>query len=144
MSYIWSNLDVIKIKLVNNTWHANAPTIPPYFILWVNSMHILRQLVDIFRLSIATHKTKTRYIGTIFSRKTIKNNRSECLANVLPQKLTVTARTMTRTITDIDSKRYLIRYFLENDSGVNVFHTDTCLRFNRLQLLSRIVLIEST
>ena len=84
-------------------------------------MNKLSQLPYIFRFSISTHKSNTGHIITIFFNKPHDSVCCQRISDVFPKILTMTTRTSAWTTRNIDSKSYLIGYFLKNDACIYVF-----------------------
>ena len=52
-----SYLDVVEVLFVDDMWHPQASTVPCHMELWMVLVDVLSQLVDGFRIGVATHET---------------------------------------------------------------------------------------
>ena len=98
-------------------------------------MDIHRQLINSPGISIAAHKRNTGDVVAKLVNKRINGIRIERKADILPQVMAMAARTMTRAVGNINGQRHLVRYFLKDNAGIDVFqHGSPCTLANGFRL----------
>ena len=118
---IRTDLDVIEIALVHHRRNPDSSAIPRDLEARMLTMHVLRQLVDIFRFGITSHEAHASDIVAIFADELIDGWRRQRLTYVGPQILAMTSRTSAWAIGDVDGERHLIRNLLKDDSCIDIF-----------------------
>ena len=127
---VGADLDVVEVILVDGRGDDGAATVPSYAQLGIFLVDVLCQLVDTFRITVATHEGDAGEAGATLANKIIDGFGVQRQANVFPKVMAVTPRTVTRAIGDVNCQCHFVGYFLKNDSCVNVFQHDLSLRMS--------------
>ncbi len=122
MSDIGAHLDVVEVVPAHGGWYAYASAIPRHLVLGIVLMDVFCQVVDVGWIGISSHETNAGDVGAVVSDEAVDDIRCELLANVLPQVAAMATWAMARAVGDVDGERHLVRYFLKDDSRINVFH----------------------
>ena len=118
---IWPYLDVVEIGLVDSRGDAHPSAVPRHLVLRVLLVDVLRQHVHPLGVAVAPHEGDTGDVSSVLIDKGIDGIGVQRQADVLPEIMAVTARTVTRATGDIDGQCHLVGYLLKHDAGVNVF-----------------------
>ena len=113
-------LDVVEIGLIDYRRNAQATAVPSHMELRMELVDILSQRIDSLRIGITTHKGNAGDVGTILVDELIDGICVQGKPDILPKVMTVTARTMTRTIGYVDSQCRLVGYLLEHNACIDV------------------------
>ena len=116
-----TNLDVVKVLLVDHRGNADATAVPCHMELRMVLVDVLRQLVDAARVGIAAHEGDAGDVGTILRHEVVDGIGIERHADVVPEVTAVTPRTVTRAIRDVNCQCHLVGYLLEYNACIYVF-----------------------
>lgn len=118
---VWPYLDVVEVGLVDCRGDAHPSAVPRHLVLRVLLVDVLRQHVHPLGVAVAPHEGDARDVTPILTDKGIDGIGVQGQADVLPEIMAVTARTVTRAVRDVDGQCHLVGYLLKHDAGVNVF-----------------------
>ena len=115
-----TDFQIVEVSLYNATWQTESAAIPSNLKLRMFLMDILRQQIDAFRIVVATHEGDAGNVAAILLYKGIDGFRIQRKPDVLPEIVTMTSRTVTRAITDVDCQCHFVRNFLKNNPCIYV------------------------
>jgi len=121
MLEIGTHLDVVEVALVDCRRDAYTPAVPRHLVLRVLLMDVLRQHVHALGITITPHEGDAGDIAPVLVDKSIDGIGVQGQADVLPEIMAVTPRTVTRAIRDVDGQCHLVGYLLKHNAGINVF-----------------------
>lgn len=121
MTYVRSYLDVVEVGLHDEGGNAEASAVPRHFEGGMMLVDVLRQTVDGTRVGVATHEGYAGDVFTVFLNEGVDGGGVERQSDVLPQVVAMTARTVARTVGQVDGKRHFVRHLLKYYSGIDIF-----------------------
>ena len=116
-----ANLDIVKIFLMDVGGDDGATAIPRHPQLGILLMDVLRQLIDTPGIAVTTHESNASQVLAVFLYEVINGIRVQRQADIFPEVMTVTPRTVTRAIRDVNCQCHFVGYLLENNIRVDVF-----------------------
>ena len=118
---VWPYLDVVEVRLVDCRGDANPTAVPRHLILRMLLVDVLRQHIHALGITVAPHEGDAGDVAPVLIDKGIDGIGVQGQADVLPEIVAVTARTVTRATGDVDGQCHLVGYLLKHNACVNVF-----------------------
>lgn len=143
MTYVGSYLDVVEVGLHDEGGNAEASAVPRHFEGGMMLVDVLRQTVDGTRVGIATHEGYAGDVFTVFLNEGVDGGGVERQSDVLPQVVAMTARTVARTVGQVDGKRHFVRHLLKDYSGIDVLQHHSAYGLQLIVIVSVIVSVDS-
>ena len=117
---VGADLDVVEVILVDGRGDDGAATVPSYAQLGIFLVDVLCQLVDTFRITVATHEGDAGEVLAVFLNEVVDGVRVQRQAYVLPKVMAVTPRTVTRAIRNVNCQCHFVGYLLKYNIRVDV------------------------
>ena len=115
-----TNLDIVEVLFVDSRGDNRLAAIPSNFELGVLFVDVLRQQIDTLRIAVATHEGDTGNVVAVLFYEGIDGIGIEGEANILPEIMAMTPRTVTRAIRDVNCQCHFVGYLLEYYARVDV------------------------
>ena len=115
-----SDFDVVEVGGVDGCGNDGASAIPSHTELWILLVHVLRQQIDSFRISIAAHEGDAGDVATVLDNEIVECTGVEWQSDVFPEILAVASRTVTRAIRNVNCQCHFVRNLLKNNPSVDV------------------------
>ena len=120
MADIGADLDVVEVVLVDGRRDNGLAAIPGHLELRVLFVDILGQKVDALGIVVASHEGDASDVITVFIHEGIDSIGVKGEANVLPEVMAMTPRTVTRAITDVNCQCHFVGYLLKYYACIDV------------------------
>ena len=117
---VGSYLYVVELLLVYVVGYILPTAVPSHFMAWIMLVDVCGKGSHLMGRGIATHKTNTGNAAAMSGHHAIYGIGIERTSRVCPQKGTMAPRTSTRTPSNINSQRGLVRNLLEHNVGIEV------------------------
>ena len=114
-------LDVIEVDAGDGGGDDGLATVPGDLELGIFLMDVLCKDIDAHGVVVATHEGEAGDVVAILLDEGIDGLGIERQADILPQIMAMTPRTVTRAITDVNCQCHFIRNLLENKRCIDVF-----------------------
>ena len=114
------DLDVVKVLFVDEGGDNGAATVPCDAQLWIFLMDVLREMINAAGIVVATHEGNAGEVRAVFLHEVVDGCCGQWQADIFPEIVTVTPRTMTRAITDVNCQCHFVGYLLKYYSGIDV------------------------
>ena len=115
-----ADLDIVKVLLIDGGGDNGTAAVPGYTQLRILLVDVLCQLVHTPWVAVATHEGYASEVLAVFLDEIVDSIGVQRQADILPEIMTVTPRTVTRAIRDVNCQCHLVGYLLENNIRVYI------------------------